>query len=130
MGRIGAVLGDACAVLLFVGIGRSAHHHLVSLSGMASTGWPFLVGLALGWAALAARGLGRPRRRLLAEGVVAWLTTVTGGMILRVLAGQGTAFAFVLVALAFLGAAMLGWRLCLLGLLRARRPPVQRPAGP
>jgi hypothetical protein len=32
-------------------------------------------------------------------------------MILRVIAGQGTAFAFVLVALGFLGALMLAWRI-------------------
>jgi hypothetical protein len=32
-------------------------------------------------------------------------------MALRVLAGQGTAFAFILVALAFLGLFQLGWRL-------------------
>jgi hypothetical protein len=31
-------------------------------------------------------------------------------MTLRVLAGQGTAVAFVVVALCFLGAAMCGWR--------------------
>jgi hypothetical protein len=31
-------------------------------------------------------------------------------MALRVLAGQGTAFAFILVALAFLGLFQLGWR--------------------
>jgi hypothetical protein len=40
-----------------------------------------------------------------------WLGTVAVGMILRVLAGQGTAFAFILVALAFLGLFQLGWRL-------------------
>jgi hypothetical protein len=33
------------------------------------------------------------------------------GMALRVAAGQGTAAAFVLVALAFLGLFLLGWRL-------------------
>jgi hypothetical protein len=32
-------------------------------------------------------------------------------MALRVVAGQGTALAFVLVALCFLGASMCGWRL-------------------
>jgi len=32
-------------------------------------------------------------------------------MILRVIAGQGTAFAFILVALGFLGALLLGLRL-------------------
>jgi hypothetical protein len=41
-------------------------------------------------------------------------------MILRVVAGQGTAVAFVFVTLGFLGVAMLGWRLALTG-LRSRR---------
>jgi hypothetical protein len=31
-------------------------------------------------------------------------------MVLRVVAGQGTAFAFVVVALVFLGLFLLGWR--------------------
>jgi hypothetical protein len=39
---------------------------------------------------------------------------------LRVAAGQGTAVAFVLVALAFLGLFLLGWRL-VLRLVRVRR---------
>jgi hypothetical protein len=33
------------------------------------------------------------------------------GMILRVVSGQGTAVAFIVVALAFLGLFLLGWRL-------------------
>ena len=32
-------------------------------------------------------------------------------MVFRVVSGQGTAFAFILVALAFLGLFLLGWRL-------------------
>ena len=40
-----------------------------------------------------------------------WLCTVTLGMILRVVSGQGTAAAFIVVALAFLGLFLLGWRL-------------------
>jgi hypothetical protein len=39
-----------------------------------------------------------------------WLACVVLGMVLRVVSGQGTAVPFVGVALAFLGAAMLGWR--------------------
>ena len=39
------------------------------------------------------------------------VSTVVVGMSLRVIAGQGTAVAFVGVALGFLGAIMLGWRL-------------------
>jgi hypothetical protein len=45
------------------------------------------------------------------SGAAAWLGTVAVGMVLRVLAGQGTAFAFIIVALAFLGLFLLGWRL-------------------
>jgi Protein of unknown function (DUF3054) len=41
----------------------------------------------------------------------AWLGTVAVDMVLRVVSGQGTAVAFVLVALAFLGLFLLGWRL-------------------
>ena len=40
-----------------------------------------------------------------------WLSTVAVGMILRVVAGQGTAAAFIAVALAFVGLFLLGWRL-------------------
>jgi Protein of unknown function (DUF3054) len=109
---VGAV-ADLVVVLVFVGIGRSTHHHGAAIAGMASTSWPFLCGLGAGWVALVA--LGRPRIPL-SGGVVIVLTTVALGMVLRVVSGQGTAFAFILVALAFLGAAMLGWRLVWLGL--------------
>jgi hypothetical protein len=44
-------------------------------------------------------------------GLGAWLGTAGLGMVLRVVAGQGTAVAFVGVALAFLGLFLLGWRL-------------------
>jgi hypothetical protein len=42
-------------------------------------------------------------------------------MILRVIVGQGTAFAFVLVALGFLGAFMIGGRVLLVGTKRLRK---------
>jgi hypothetical protein len=58
---------------------------------------------------------------LVPAGVGAWLGTVALGMVLRVVAGQGTAVAFVLVALGFLGLFLLGWRLVALGILRRRR---------
>jgi hypothetical protein len=41
-------------------------------------------------------------------------------MVLRVIAGQGTAFAFVLVALVFLGLFLVGWRLAVRLLTRFR----------
>ena len=94
-------------VLVFVGIGRSAHAHGVTASGMAVTSWPFLAGLAAGW--VLARAWRRPLE-LVPTALLVTVTCVAVGMVLRVVSGQGTAVAFVVVALAFLGAALLGWR--------------------
>jgi hypothetical protein len=103
-----AIVLDCCCVLLFVIIGRASHAKGESLPGIASTAWPFLAGLAAGW--LATRAWRRPLG-LSPAGVGAWLGTVAGGMVLRVVSGQGTAVAFIGVALAFLGLFLLGWRL-------------------
>ena len=103
-----AVVLDVCCVLAFVTIGRASHTQGEALAGIASTSWPFLCGLAVGWAA--ARGWRRPFA-IRPEGLVIWLCTVALGMILRVISGQGTAVAFIVVALAFLGLFLLGWRL-------------------
>ncbi len=111
-----AVLIDGCCVLLFVIIGRASHAKGESVAGIASTAWPFLAGLAAGW--LAARAWRRPFA-LFPAGVGAWLGTVAAGMLLRVVAGQGTAAAFIGVALAFCGLFLLGWRL--VARLAARR---------
>jgi hypothetical protein len=99
---------DAVSVLVFVAIGRAAHDKGVDLAGMAWTSWPFLTGMATGW--LAVRAWLRPTS-LVPTGLATWLSCVTVGMLLRVVSGQGTAPAFILVALAFLGITMLGWRL-------------------
>ena len=111
--RLAAIL-DCCCVLVFVIIGRASHTNGESLAGIASTAWPFLAGLAGGW--LAARAWRRPLQ-LWPAGAGAWLGAVALGMVLRVVSGQGSAFAFILVALAFLGLFLLGWRL----LVRLRR---------
>ena len=103
-----AVILDCCCVLLFVIIGRASHTKGESLGGIASTAWPFLAGLAGGW--LAARAWRRPSG-LWPAGVGAWLGTAGLGMVFRVVSGQGTAAAFIGVALAFLGLFLLGWRL-------------------
>ena len=116
--RLAAVL-DCCCVLVFVIIGRASHTKGESLAGIASTAWPFLAGLAGGW--LAARAWRRPVA-LWPAGAGAWLGTVALGMVLRVVSGQGTAAAFIVVALAFLGLFLLGWRLVALALARRRRP--------
>ncbi|MDA8283318.1 MAG: DUF3054 domain-containing protein [Actinomycetota bacterium] len=130
MRTLGAVLADAVSVVVFVAIGRDAHHHVVGVAGIASTAWPFLAGVAVGWAATAAvAARGRRRLGLVSAGLVVWPVTVAVGMVLRVMAGQGTEAAFVAVALAFVGLFLLGWRLAALVAVRVRRPPAQAGAG-
>ena len=109
--RMRAALGvitDACCVLAFVVIGRANHHAGGTLAGVAVTAWPFLAGLAAG--EVATRAWRRPFA-LYPTGVGVWLATVAIGQLLRVLSGQGTAPAFVIVSLLFLGLFLLGWRL-------------------
>ena len=103
-------------MLIFVVIGRASHTKGETLAGIASTSWPFLCGLGVGWAA--SRAWRRPLA-LRPAGIVVWLCTVALGMLLRVVSGQGTAVAFIIVALAFLGLFLLGWRL--LGRLLTRQ---------
>jgi Protein of unknown function (DUF3054) len=111
---VAAVL-DVCCVLVFVIIGRASHTKGETLAGIASTSWPFLCGLAAGWAWLlsGARAGRRPFAiaAIRPAGLMVWLCTVAFGMTLRVISGQGTAIAFIVVALAFLGLFLLGWRL-------------------
>ena len=110
-----AVVLDVCCVLVFVIIGRASHGE--GLAGIASTAWPFLAGLLGGW--LGTRAWRQPLT-VVPAGLGAWLGAAGLGMALRVAAGQGTAAAFVLVALAFLGLFLLGWRL-VVRLARFRR---------
>ena len=64
--------------------------------------------------------------RVVPAGIAAWLGAVAAGMVLRVIAGQGTAIAFIVVALIFLGLFMLGWRLVARGLIvRSQRKVAQ-----
>lgn len=102
-----SVFLDVCAVLAFVAIGRHAHHDGSGITGLLTTAAPFLAGLAIGL--LAVRAWRRPMS-LVPAGLGAWLGAAGAGMVIRVLAGQGTAAAFIAVALAFLGLFLLGWR--------------------
>ena len=110
-------LVDGAIVLVFVGIGRSVHAHGDRLLGIASTTWPFGVGLLVGWLTVTLRKTSALSVR---GGLVVTLSTVAVGMILRVLAGQGTAVAFIIVALVFLGGAMIGWRVVRMAACRRR----------
>ncbi|WP_280500833.1 DUF3054 domain-containing protein [Nocardia farcinica] len=108
-----AVVVDVVLVALFCAIGRRSHDEAV-LAGLAKTLWPFAVGLALGW--LLAVLVSRQRRVPFAPtavwptAVLVWAGTLVGGMLLRVVAGQGTAPSFVLVAGTVLALFLIGWR--------------------
>lgn len=104
---------DAAAVLAFAVIGRSSHDEGLSVSGVAGTAGPFLIGLGVGWAA----ALALQQRRVvggetsLRFGLVAAAGTVVGGLLLRRFAwDDGTAISFVIVTIAFVTAALSGWR--------------------
>ena len=98
---------DVCCVLAFVAIGRHTHGDGDSLAGIWHTAWPFLAGLAIGL--LAVRSWRQPAA-IRPAGIGAWLGAAGAGMVIRVLAGQGTAAAFIVVTFAFLALFMLGWR--------------------
>jgi DUF3054 family protein len=121
---LAAVLDTGC-VLAFVAIGRASHSKGEALGGIAATAWPFLAALAVGWLVMgvpAVRGWRHPAA-LAPAGLTVWGATVALGMAARVIAGQGTAGAFIVVALAFLGLFLMGWRLLwnLAAQLRATR---------
>jgi|SRR5450755_583701 hypothetical protein len=107
---VGSTILDVCSVLAFVAIGRHTHHDGAGVAGLWHTAWPFLAGLAIGL--IVSRAWRRPLA-IVPSGVGAWLGAAVIGMLIRVLAGQGTAAAFILVALAFLALFLLGWRVVL-----------------
>ncbi|WP_226531942.1 DUF3054 domain-containing protein [Microbacterium paraoxydans] len=113
-----AVIVDTVLVLVFAAIGRASHDE--DPAGFVLTAWPFLVALLLGHL-VAALLPGRPRRPWsLLWGVVVWIVTVAGGMLVRVLSGDTAEVPFIIVATLVLGAFLVGWR-AIAALLRRRR---------
>jgi len=102
-----SLVADIVIVIVFAIIGRASHGEALSLGGIATTTWPFLVALLVGWAALFVwRSPARPVR----IGLPLWAVTVAGGMLLRAVSGQGTAVPFIIVASVFLLLTLVGWR--------------------
>ncbi len=96
---------DVLLVLAFVLIGRASHHE--PLGGLLDTGWPFLVGLAIGWLILRAW---RTPWKIMGTAIGIWLATVMVGMLLRAITGQGVQPPFIVVATVVLGLFLIGWR--------------------
>jgi len=98
---------DVVAIMAFVVIGRKNHDGGSALSGVVKVAAPFLIALAIGW--LAARAWKSPMA--VGTGVIIWLVTTIGGLVLRKVAFDGgTAMAFIIVASLFTLATLVGWR--------------------
>ncbi|MBY0291225.1 MAG: DUF3054 domain-containing protein [Mycobacteriaceae bacterium] len=102
-----ALATDVVCVVVFCAIGRRSHAEGLTLSGIAETAWPFLVGTLTGW--LLSRAWQRPAA-LVPTGVAVWLCTVVVGMLLRKLTSAGVAPSFIVVASLSTALLLLGWR--------------------
>src|SRR5208283_2037124 len=98
---------DVIGVLVFCALGRRSHDEGLSITGVATTAWPFLTGTVVGW--LASRGWRQPTA-VVPTGVVVWLFTVVVGMALRKASSAGVAASFVVVAASVTAVLLLGWR--------------------
>ncbi|ROS59522.1 DUF3054 family protein [Frigoribacterium sp. PhB160] len=107
---------DLALVVAFVLIGRRSHAEGVDPAGLATTLWPFAVGLVVGW--LSVLGVRWPLPAIRSGGVVV-VSTVVLGMLLRVVSGQGVQPSFVVVTVVVLAVFLVGWR-ALATLLRRR----------
>ena len=104
---LSSLVTDVIGVLLFCAVGRRSHEQGLSVTGIATTAWPFLAGTVVGW--LASRAWQRPTA-VVPTGVVVWLCTVAVGMLLRKVSSAGVAASFVLVAASVTAVLLLGWR--------------------
>jgi hypothetical protein len=104
---LGWLVTDVIGVLVFCAVGRRSHDEGLSVTGIATTAWPFLTGTLIGW--LASRAWQRPTA-VVPTGVVVWLCTVAAGMLLRKASSAGVAASFVLVAASVTAVLLLGWR--------------------
>src|ERR1700745_2571740 len=98
---------DVIGVLVFCAVGRRSHDEGLSVTGVATTAWPFLTGTVIGW--LASRAWQR-LTAVVATGGVVWPCTVAVGMLLRKASSAGVAATFVLVAALVTAVLLLGWR--------------------
>jgi hypothetical protein len=102
-----ALAGDIVCVVVFCALGRRSHTEGLTITGIATTAWPFLSGTVIGW--LLSRGWRAPTA-IAPTGVTVWLATVVVGMLLRKASSQGVAASFIVVASVVTALLLLGWR--------------------
>ena len=110
---------DAALIVLFAALGRRTHDEGSAVVGTLHVAAPFLLGWAVGAAVARLDHDPLSARRA----VLAWVIALPVGFALRALDGRGLAFGFVVVALVFTAATLLGWRalVALWATRRARR---------
>lgn len=117
---------DLFVVLAFAAAGRASHDLSTGVTGVLDTGWPFLVGMAIGWLVVVLALPDRARSWWL-DGLVIAACALVIGMVLRQLTGDGTALPFVMVATGVLVAGLVGWR-GIAAVVTTRREPESRAA--
>jgi hypothetical protein len=106
----GAAALDAGAIVVFAAVGRANHDEGIlgrAGLGLANTVWPFVAGAAIGW--VIAKAWTKPCAWR-PTGVIVWASTLVGGMVLRLVSGQGVEVSFVIVAGLVLAFFLIGWR--------------------
>lgn len=101
---------DAALVVVFCVLGGLSHSvgEPDAVARIVFSIWPFLAALIVVHAVALATNVDASR---VVPGALVWLVTFGGGMALRALTGQGTAWAFVIVAAVTLAVFLIGWRL-------------------
>lgn len=107
---------DLVLVLIFARIGRQTHAEGLGPLGVLDTAWPFLLAAIIG--TVLARGWRRPLAW--STGLIVWVSTAVGGLLIRMLSGDTAAWEFWIVTLITLAILLLGWRLVGRWIERAR----------
>ncbi|GAA3741362.1 DUF3054 domain-containing protein [Salinactinospora qingdaonensis] len=113
-----ALAADLGCVLAFAVIGRLSHDESGAIMATLGTAWPFIAGLAVGWAATRAW---RAPIGVVSPGLGIWLATWAVGLAVRWATGDGIAVSFAVVTGVFLAATLLGWRGGTAAVARLRR---------
>jgi FtsH-binding integral membrane protein len=113
-----AAAADALCLGLFVALGRESHEINSGIGWYLTVLWPFLVGWFAVALALRLYTSSSNRRIMLAY---TWASGIAVALVLRgVVTRRDTPVAFVIVAYAFIGLAVFGWRFASLAVARLR----------
>lgn len=109
MAPLTVFLIDAVLVVVFATFGRGAHSEGLGAAQVWGTAWPFLVALVVGWLLVL---LLRRAPLAVPTGVLLWVVTLAGGMVIRGLTtGRVPHWSFLLVAGVTTAVFLIGWRL-------------------